>query len=67
MEQYNIIVDVLGGYSVDVEERMIKLMRKKGNEVFWKVQNAVISCTLNIALSFKTHLLMTRTITYKTL
>lgn len=56
IEQYNIIVDALGGYSNEVEQRMIKLLGKKGSGVLRKMQKAVISSTLNIARSFKTHL-----------
>jgi len=54
IEQHNIIIDVLGGYSTDLEECMRKLLgKRKGNETLAKMQKAVISSTLNIARTYK--------------
>ena len=47
-------MDVLGGYSVELEEKMTKLVGRKGSQVLLKMQKAVISLTLDIARFFKT-------------
>ena len=57
LEQFNIIMDVLGGYSTELEEKMRELVGRKGSQVLVKMQKAVISSTLNIARTFKTLLL----------
>ena len=53
MEQFNIIMDVLGGCSIESEEKMSKLVGRKDSQVLVKMQKAVISLTLNIACTFK--------------
>ena len=43
LEQFNIIMDVLGRYSIELEEKMRKLVGRKGSQVLLKMQKAVIS------------------------
>ena len=47
-------MDVLGGYSIELEEKMSKLVGRKDSQVLGKMQKAVISPTLNIARNFQT-------------
>ena len=47
---YNIIVDVLGGCSTDVEVAVKELAGRRHKDVLKKIQRA---CTLNIARPFK--------------
>ena len=57
IEQFNIIMDVLGGYSIELEEKVrkiSKLVGRKDSQVLVKMQKAVILRTLNIARNFKT-------------
>ena len=42
-------MDVLGGYSIEMEEKISKLVGRKDSQVLVKMQKAVISPTLNIA------------------
>ena len=56
VEQFNIIMDVLGGYSAHLEENMKRLVGKKSTQVLRNMQKSVISSTLNIARTFKTFL-----------
>ena len=53
VEQYNIIVDVLGGWSKEMEDSLKKLLRSKCADVLKRMQKCVISSTLNIARTFK--------------
>ena len=48
IRQYNIIIDVLGGWSTDVDEAMRELFGARGGEILLRMQRAVISHTLNI-------------------
>ena len=47
-------MDVLGGYSIELEEQMSKLVGNKGNQVLVKMKKTVISSTLNNVRTFKT-------------
>ena len=49
VEQYKIIMNVLGGWSKELDQEMRELMGKKGRVVLEKMQKAVISSTLNMA------------------
>lgn len=53
IRQYNIIIDVLGGWSTEVDEAMRKLFGTQGGEILLRMQRAVISHTLNIARTLK--------------
>ena len=48
VEQFNIIMDVLGGYSAHLEENVNRLVGKKSKEGLRNMQKSVISWTLNI-------------------
>ena len=56
VEQFSIIMDVLGGYSAHLEENVKRLVEKKSNQVLRNMQKSVISSTLNITRTFKTFL-----------
>ena len=49
VEQYNVIIDVLGGFSKHLEKSVRKLLRARA----LSLQTTVISNTLNIARTFK--------------
>ena len=53
ISQYNIIVDVLGGLSTDVEVAVKELVGRRHKDVLKKIQRACLSATLNIARTFK--------------
>ena len=53
VKQYNIIIDVLGGYSKDLEESVRKLLGATARGVVEQMQESVIWNTLNIARTFK--------------
>ena len=53
IRQYNIIIDVVGGWSTEVDEAMRKLFGARGEEILLRMQRAVISHTLNIARTLK--------------
>ena len=53
VEQWDIIIDVLGGWSKELEYTMKKLVGTKSKCILKKMQKAVISCSLNIARTFK--------------
>ena len=53
VEQYNIIVDVLGGWSTDMEMTLRKLVGIRSQEILKKMQRSVLSSSLNIARTFK--------------
>ena len=53
VQQYNIIMDVLGGCSKVIEEDLRKLLGEKTKNVLRNMQKAVLSSTLNIARTFK--------------
>ena len=53
VEQYNVIIDVLGGYSKHLEKSVRKLIGARARSVFERMQKSVISNTFNIARTFK--------------
>ena len=54
VKQYNIIIDVLGGWSCEVDRSMRELFGpKKGGEILRRMQKAVISSSLSIVRTFK--------------
>ena len=56
ISQYNIIVDVLGGWSTEqtyVEVAVKELVGRRHRDVLKKMQRACLSVTLNIARTFK--------------
>ena len=53
VEQYNVIIDVLGGYSKHLEKSVRKLLGARAGSVLERMQKSVISNTLNIARTFK--------------
>ena len=55
VEQYNVIIDVLGGYSKHLENSVRKLLGARARSVLERMQKSVISNTLNIARTFIEH------------
>ena len=54
IEQYNIIMDMLGGYSKELYSNLKPLLaEKKAKELLQRMQKSVLSSCLNIARSFK--------------
>ena len=54
VKQFNIVMDVLGGYSEELESTIRSLVGvKRGKEVLLKMQKVVLSEKLNIARFFK--------------
>ena len=53
VKQFNIIMDVLDGYSKELERTMNALTGSRSKEVLLKIQKANLSSTLNIARHFK--------------
>ena len=53
VSQYNIIMDVLGGCSREVEQDIKELLGDKCESIMRKMQKAVLSSSLHIARSFK--------------
>ena len=53
VEQYNVIIEVLGGYSKHLEKSVRKLLGARARGVLGRMQKTVISNTLNIARTFK--------------
>ena len=53
VEQYNVIIDVLGGYSKHLEKSVRKQLGTRARGVLKRMQKSVISNTLNIARTFK--------------
>ena len=53
MTQFNIIVDVLGGYSRDVTKALKELVGDKSDILAMQIQKSVITSSLNIARRFK--------------
>ena len=60
LQQWNIIIDTLGGWSKDVEETMKKLVGTRSKCVLEKTQKATISYSLHIARYFKATVLKVR-------
>ena len=48
VEQYNVIIDVMGGWSRDLDATMRKMLGPRGRDILLRMQRAVISSTLNI-------------------
>ena len=53
VDQYNIIMDVLGGWCRDLEVKLKELVGSKSNGVLHNMQKAVLSGTINIGPTFK--------------
>ena len=53
IKQYNIIIDVSGEWSWDVNSTVTELFGARGRGILHQMQGAVISGTLNIARTFK--------------
>ena len=53
VKQFNIIIDVLRGWSREVDLAMRELFGTRGGDVLLRMQKAVISHSLNIARTFK--------------
>ena len=55
VEQRNIciVIDVLGGWSKDLEKTIKKLVGTREKEVLRRMQKAIISSSLDIARAFK--------------
>ena len=53
IKRNNIIINVLGGWSRDVDATMTKLFRTRGQGILHQMQRAVRSGMLNIARTFK--------------
>ena len=53
VKQYNIIMDVLGGWCRDLEVELKELVGSKSKVVLHNIQKAVISGTLNISQTFE--------------
>ena len=53
VEQYNVIIDILGGYSKHLKKSVRKLLVATALGVLERMQKSVISNTLNIARTFK--------------
>lgn len=51
--QLNVIMDVLGGWSQDLEAEMKKIFRLRSLDILKRMQKAVLSGSLNIARMFK--------------
>ena len=53
VQQYNIIMDVLGGWSKDLNGTVRSLVGGRALEVLRRMQKALLSATPNIARTFK--------------
>ena len=53
VHQYNIIMDVVGGWSKETEISVRSLVGRKTTQVLERMQKAVLSARLNIARTFK--------------
>ncbi|XP_068707674.1 uncharacterized protein [Montipora foliosa] len=53
LEQCNVVINVLGGWSKDLEKTIKKLVGARGKEVLRRMQKAITSSSLNIARAFK--------------
>ena len=53
VHQYNIIMDVLGGWSKETEISVQSLVGRNTTHVLERLQKAISSVTLNIARTFK--------------
>ena len=55
VEQYNVVIDVLGGYSKHLKKSVRKLLGTRARGVLERMHKSVISNTLNITRTFKTN------------
>ena len=53
MKQYNVIIEILGGWSEDLEAKMKELVGERAKHVLKRMQKVVPSHSLNIVRSFK--------------
>jgi len=53
VKQYNVIIDVLGGWSEALEAKMKELVGERSKHLLKRMQKVVLSHSLNIARSFK--------------
>ena len=53
MKQFGIIIDVLGGWSVDLEETMKDLVGQRSRSVLRRMQKVILSHSLDILRAFK--------------
>ena len=53
VEQYDVIIDVLSGYSKHLQKSVRKLLGARSRDVLERMQKLVISNALNIARTFK--------------
>ena len=53
VKQYNVIIDMLGGYSNNLEKSVRELLGARARSVLERMQKWVISNTLNVARTFK--------------
>ena len=53
INQYNVIIDVLGGWSVDMERSLRVLLGSRCREILRLMKRSVISSTLHIARTLK--------------
>ena len=53
VKQYNVIIDLLGGYSNNLEKSVRELLGARARSVLERMQKWVISNTLNVARTFK--------------
>ena len=53
VNQYNIIIDVLGGCSKEVEKNIKELVGDKCESIMRQMQKAILSSSLHIARMFK--------------
>ena len=53
MKQYNIIINVLGGWCRDLEVKLKELVGSKSKGVVYNMQKAALSGTRNISRTFK--------------
>ena len=51
--QVNVIMDVLGGWSKELDVEMNKIFGARSSDVLKRMQKAVLSSSLNIARTFK--------------
>ena len=53
VKQFNIIIDVLGGWSADLKETMKDLVGQRSRSVLRRMQKVILSHSLNIARALK--------------
>ena len=53
VKQFGIIIDVLGGWSVDLEETMKDLVGQRSRSVLRRMQKVILSHSLDILRAFK--------------